>query len=303
MNALEHELRERFSARLHCDYPLAELTSFRIGGPADFFLTVENEDELAATMAAAWRNSIVVFCLGSGTNLLVSDRGIRGLVLRLGEGFVRTEIEGVNVRAGAAALFGEVARMTAQRGLAGLEFGEGIPGSVGGALVMNAGAFGGELAFVVTSVHGVDREGRRCALDPREVGFAYRRTVLRPGFVITRVDNRLVPGDREKLLARIDEIHRKRVSRQPAGLPNAGSVFKNPTGGFAGRLLQDAGMKGERCGGAAFSTQHANFIVNLGSARAAEVRELIELARGRVFAQSGVELEPEVRLVGDWPAE
>lgn len=300
MSALERELRARFGPRLSVDHPLAELTSFRIGGPADLFLAVEYEDELAAAVAAARRHDVPGFCLGSGTNLLVSDRGIRGLVVKLGAGFARIELENLAVRAGAAAQFGDLSRTTAERGLAGLEFGEGIPGSVGGGLVMNAGAFGGEMAEVVTAVHGVGQTGERRVLSRDEVGFAYRRTSLPPRFIITRVDFMLTPGDRAALCARVAEIHGKRISRQPDALPNAGSVFKNPPGGFAGRLLEAAGLKGERRGGAAFSTQHANFIVNLGGARAGEVRALIELARERVRASSGVWLEPEVRLVGEW---
>lgn len=300
MSALEHELRARFGARLRREYPLAGLTSFRIGGPADLYLLLEDEDELAATVAAAQRHAVVLFCLGSGTNLLVSDRGIRGLVVKLGPGFARLELDGCGVRAGAAAQFGELARMTAARGLAGLEFGEGIPGSVGGGLMMNAGAFGGEMACVVTAVRGVDAAGQVRMLAKPEVGFAYRRASLPPRFILTRVDCMLAPGDPETLRARIAEIHAKRMSRQPDGVPNAGSVFKNPPGSFAGRLLDAAGLKGERRGGAAFSTRHANFIVNLGGARAGEVRALIELARERVRASAGVVLEPEIRLVGEW---
>jgi UDP-N-acetylmuramate dehydrogenase len=186
------------------------------------------------------------------------------------------------------------------RGLAGLEFGEGIPGTVGGGLVMNAGAFGGEMARVVTLVHGVTIDGLARALTKDEVNFAYRRTDLPPRFVITRVDFVLEYGDREELRARMMDLRSKRAARQPHGLPNAGSVFKNPPGNFAGRLLESVGLKGARMGGAAFSGQHANFIVNLGGARADEVRELIELARSRVMESTGVTLEPEVRLIGEW---
>jgi len=300
MNALERELRERFGTRVQINHRLAELTSFQIGGPADRFLLVENAAELAAAMAAAHRHSVPCFCLGSGTNLLVSDRGIRGLVLKLGGGFSRIEFDGLDVRAGAAAQFAELAELTVERGLAGLEFGEGIPGSVGGGLVMNAGAFGGEMARVVVAVRGVEGCGEPRSLSPDEVGFAYRRTSLPGGFVIAAVDFRLAAGDAASLRARVSEIHAKRVSRQPRNVPNAGSIFKNPPGGFAGRLLEAAGLKGERLGGAAFSDQHANFIVNLGGASAGEVRGLIELARERVRASAGVTLEPEVRLVGEW---
>ena len=300
MSALEHELRARFGARLAVSRPLADLTSFRIGGPADLFVTVQTEAELMAAMAAAHRIAMPAFCLGAGTNLLISDRGMRGLVVKLGDGFTTISIDGAKVVAGGAAQFGTLVETVVEHGLAGLEFGEGIPGTVGGGLVMNAGAFGGEMAKVVTLVHGVTVEGDARALSKDEVNFAYRRTDLPPRFVITRVDFELEPGDREMLRARVAELKVKRAARQPRNVPNAGSIFKNPPGNFAGRLLENAGLKGTRVGGAAFSDRHANFIVNLGGARADEVRALMELARNRVKETAGVWLEPEVKLVGEW---
>ena len=300
MKALERELRETFGARIRSAMPLAELTSFRIGGPADLFVAVEEETELMHAKAAAYRAGVPCFCLGAGTNLLVSDRGMRGLVVRLGDGFGKIKIDDTKVVAGAAAAFGTLVQVVIDRGLEGLEFGEGIPGTVGGGLVMNAGAFGGEIAKVVTLVHGVTEAGEAIALTRDEVKFAYRRTELPAHFVITRVDFELARGDRAQLMARVAELKARRASRQPRGVPNAGSIFKNPPGNFAGKLLEGAGLKGTRLGGAAFSDQHANFIVNLGGAQAAEVRALIDMARNKVKEQSGVWLEPEVRLVGDW---
>ena len=300
MSRLEDELRGNFRERLKVNQSLAEFTSFRIGGPADLFVTLESESELMRAKAAAHRAGVPTFCLGHGTNLLVSDRGIRGLVLRLGEGFNQISIDDVKVTAGAGIDFGDLVETVVDRGLEGLEFGEGIPGTVGGGLVMNAGAFGGEIARVVTHVHGVTEEGEARALTPEEVNFAYRRTNLPAHFVISRVDFELHRGDRDQLRARVMEVRAKRASRQPRDVPNAGSIFKNPPGNFAGRLLQAAGLKGHRIGGAAFSEQHANFIVNLGGARADEVNALIEMARAKVRESSGILLEPEVRLVGDW---
>ena len=300
MKALESQLRERFGERVRAAMPLAELTSFRIGGPADLFVNVEDETELMHAKAAAYRAGVPCFCLGAGTNLLVSDRGMRGLVVRLGDGFGKIKIDDTKVVAGAAAAFGALVQAVVDRGLEGLEFGEGIPGTVGGGLVMNAGAFGGEIAKVVTLVHGVTEAGEALALTRDDVKFAYRRTELPSHFIITRVDFELAHGDRERLMSRVAELHAKRASRQPRGVPNAGSIFKNPPGNFAGKLLEGAGLKGTRLGGAAFSDQHANFIVNLGGAQAAEVRALIDMARNKVKEQSGVLLEPEVRLVGDW---
>jgi UDP-N-acetylmuramate dehydrogenase len=300
MSALEQELRSPFGARLEANRSLADLTSFQIGGPADLFIMVESDGELMTAMAAAYRHDTPAMCLGAGTNLLVSDRGVRGLVVKLGESFGRIRIEGVNVTVGAAMQFGAMVETVVDRGLAGLEFGEGIPGTVGGGLVMNAGAFGGEMARVVTLVHGVTIDGLARALTKDEVNFAYRRTDLPPRFVISRVDFTLSRGDREELRARVTDLRSKRAARQPRGLPNAGSVFKNPPGNFAGRLLESVGLKGARMGGAAFSGQHANFIVNLGGARADEVRALIELARSRVMESTGIKLEAEVRLIGEW---
>jgi UDP-N-acetylmuramate dehydrogenase len=300
MSMLEHDLHQRFGARLKTARPLADLTSFRIGGPADLYVTVENEAELCDAMAAAFRGATPAFCLGAGTNLLVSDRGVRGLVVRLGAGLRNFEIDGTHVTSGAAVDFGALVEAVVEEGLGGLEFGEGIPGTVGGGLVMNAGAFGGEIAKVVTIVHGVTRDGVARDLSREEINFAYRRTNLPAGFTITRVEFELLRGDREALRARVADLRARRAARQPRGVPNAGSIFKNPPGAFAGRLLEGAGLKGLRVGGAAFSDQHANFIVNLGGARAEEVRTLIELARVRVNEQSGVWLEPEVKLVGDW---
>jgi UDP-N-acetylmuramate dehydrogenase len=300
MSRLEDELRENFRERLKMNQSLAEFTSFRIGGPADLFVTVESEAELMRAKSAAHRARVPTLCLGHGTNLLVSDHGIRGLVILLGEGFNRISIDDVKVTAGAGVDFRQLVETVVVHGLEGLEFGEGIPGTVGGGLVMNAGAFGGEIARVVTLVHGVTAEGEARALTPEEVNFAYRRTNLPPHFVISRVDFELVHGDRDKLRARVMEVRAKRASRQPRGVPNAGSIFKNPPGNFAGRLLEAAGMKGHRIGGAAFSEQHANFIVNLGGARADDVHALIEMARTKVRESSGVVLEPEVKLVGEW---
>jgi UDP-N-acetylmuramate dehydrogenase len=300
MNALEVQLRARFGGALVRNRSLAGLTSFEIGGTADLFVVVDDEEQLAAVMAAAYQHSLPVFCLGAGTNLLVSDRGIRGLVVTLGTGFASIAIHGNAVSAGAAVQFRTLVETVVNQGLAGLEFGEGIPGTLGGGLVMNAGAFGSEIARVVMKVHGVTPSGKLGALTNQEIGFAYRRSALPRGFVITRIEFALESGDRETLWARVQTIRARRAARQPGDHPNAGSVFKNPPGNFAGHLLEAAGLKGTRIGGAAFSCRHANFIVNLGGARAEDVRSLIELARNKVHQTTGVLLEPEVKLVGEW---
>src|SRR6185369_952911 len=213
-----------------------------------------------------------VFFLGGGSNLLVSDRGVRGLVLKLGKpfDFVEWELDadGADVRAGAAVPFKRLVAHTVAAGLGGLEFGEGIPGTIGGGILMNAGAFGGEIGRVVTALEAVDDGGERIELAREHLGFAYRRLTLPTRALITAVRLRLVRSDAAALAATVADAKARRDRHQPKGYPNAGSIFKNPPGAFAGRLLEEAGLKGARLGAAMFSERHANFIVNLGGARA-----------------------------------
>jgi UDP-N-acetylmuramate dehydrogenase len=300
MNALETELAARFGAAFERNRRLATLTSFRIGGAADLFVVANDEDELSVALAAAYQHAVPVFCLGAGTNLLVSDRGIRGLVVTLGPGFAFVTIDGKRITAGASVQFRTLVEKAVEEGLAGLEFGEGIPGTVGGGLIMNAGAFGSEIAQVVKLVHGITEIGHRRALSSQEIGFSYRHSKFPRGFMVTRVEFALKPGDRQGLWEQVRAIRARRAARQPGDYPNAGSVFKNPPGQFAASLLEAAGLKGMRIGDAAFSSRHANFIINLGAARADDVRRLLELAREKVQKATGIVLEPEVKLVGDW---
>jgi UDP-N-acetylmuramate dehydrogenase len=308
VGALDASLRERlasrFGARVRFDEPLSRHTSFRIGGPADAWVDVDGAAELADVFVLARSTGMPVFTLGSGTNVLVSDRGVRGVVVHLGRGFHFSEwMEAggqANVRAGAAMPFKKLVYDAVERGFQGLEFGEGIPGSLGGGLTMNAGAFGGEIGKVVDSLEGVHREGRVEELPRAELAFEYRRLDLPPGWVITAVRLVLERGDRAEMERRVATARDKRKKNQPLGFPNAGSIFKNPPGGFAGRLLEEAGVKGLARGGARVSERHANFIVNQGGAKAADIRALMEEMRERVYARSGMRLEPEVKVVGEW---
>jgi UDP-N-acetylmuramate dehydrogenase len=287
------------------DEPMARHTSMRVGGPADLFCEVEDTAALAACLRWAGAEELPVFVLGGGTNLVVADRGIRGLTVKLGRAFGATRWEadgdGARVVAGGAANLKRLVLDAIERGYTGLEFAEGIPGSVGGGLLMNAGAFGGEISSVVESIEGVGRHGDVRRLGRDELAFSYRRLDLPAGFVVTAVEMRLPRAERDAIERRAAEAKRKRGRRQPLGFPNAGSIFKNPPGDFAGRLIELVGLKGARAGGAQISPQHANFIVNLGDARAADVRELIERARDAVWRRRGVWLVPEVKLVGEWP--
>lgn len=283
---------------------LARHTSMRVGGPADLFCEVDSEEALAAWIGWAHDRELPVFLLGGGTNLVVADGGIRGLTLKLGRSFAasRWEVEGerAQVVVGAAANFKRFVSETMARGFAGLEFAEGIPGTVGGAVVMNAGAFGGEIGDTVVAIRGVDHAGVLSRLARAELAFSYRRLELPAGFVVTALEVELRRGDPAKMADRAAVARGKRGKRQPRGHPNAGSIWKNPEGDYAGRLIDTAGLRGESVGGARISDEHANFIVNTGDARAADVRALMEHTRARVWETHGVWLEAEVKLIGEW---
>jgi UDP-N-acetylmuramate dehydrogenase len=275
-----------------------------VGGPADLLVLPETEDELAAVLRAASAHGARVTMLGGGSNVLVGDGGIRGVVVKLGRGFsditwTPTD-DGATVRAGAAAQLGRVARDSVARGLAGLEHAEGIPGTVGGALFMNAGAYGGDLAGTVEAVCGLSGNGEPVRIERAGLTFDYRRTALPPGVVVTAVVLRLRGEATDAVQARMESARNRRVASQPHGEANAGSIFKNPTGDHAGRLIEAAGLKGARMGRARISERHANVIVNEGGARAGDVKALMDLAQRVVWERSGVWLEPEVRLVGHW---
>jgi UDP-N-acetylmuramate dehydrogenase len=299
-------LLSAFGPRARLDEPLSRHTSFRIGGPADAWVEARDRDEIRIVQEIAAMAGLPIFVLGGGTNLLVSDRGVRAIVLHLGRSFAQMEWrqngDGQHVRAGAALPFKKLVTESIYRDLTGLEFAEGIPGSVGGGLLMNAGAFGGEISDVVVFIEGVDSGARMRTLARGELQFSYRRFDVEPGFIVTGMELLLRPGDPAAIIAKRDAAKRGREKHQPLGYPNAGSIFKNPAGHFAGRLIDAVGLKGHRHGGAMVSSQHANFIVNLGGATAADVRSLMEEATQRVLETYGVHLEPEIRLVGDWSA-
>ncbi len=304
MNLDAELLRRTFGERVRFAEPLSRHTSFRIGGPADVWVEVADAEEIRRVQAVANAAGLPLFLLGGGTNVLVSDRGVRGIVLHLGRPFGllewRSNGRGQHLRAGAAVPFKRLVTETIARDLAGLEFAEGIPGTLGGGLLMNAGAFGGEIADVIESVEGVDADGATQNVPRGALRFSYRRFDLPPGFIVTYLEFLLHPGERAAICARRDEAKRRRDQHQPLGYANAGSVFKNPPGNFAGRLIEEVGLKARRCGAAMISAQHANFIVNLGGATAADVRALMEEAARRVWETKGIRLEPEIRLVGEW---
>lgn len=301
---LAQQLRKISGVTVKVSEPLARYTSMKIGGPADFFIEVADEAGLSAVLRLLARAGTDVYLLGNGSNVLISDRGVRGAVLRLAGEFKKaawraTEHGGV-VSAGAGCAVASLVRDAARKGYSGLEFAEGIPGSVGGAVFMNAGAYGAEFESVIAAVEGMTRAGERLVLRREQMPFSYRDAHLPAGMVVTRAEILLSNAEAARVDTRVRELTSRRKSSQPSGYPNSGSMFRNPPGDFAGRLIEAAGLKGRRIGAAQISERHANFFVNLGDARAIEVRRLMDLARGEVARLFGVELEAEVKFVGEW---
>jgi UDP-N-acetylenolpyruvoylglucosamine reductase len=291
------------------DYPLARLTTVRAGGAADLFARPTSEEELIELLRWAAGESLPVEVVGSGSNLLVSDDGVRGLVLKLDGDLGSVEREGTHVICGGGARLPSATAKVARWGLTGLEFGINIPGTVGGAVRMNANAYGGELDRVLEWVDVCTSDGvKRRA--PEDLGFSYRRSNLRAGEVVSRASFGLAEGDVEEIKATLADMRGQRRDAQPSGIKTFGSTFKNPAGDeraggrTAGQLLEAAGCQGLQVGGARFSPKHANFVENAGDATTADILALMAEGRRRVFDSFGVVLEPEVQVLGevDWPA-
>ncbi len=286
--------------------PMEKHTSFRIGGPADLFFQPPDIASLSETLAVAHAHGIPVTLIGGGTNVLVSDAGIRGLVVRLGRAFdTRAWIEDAgestcDAHVGAATPLARFVREAVAKGLAGLEFAAGIPGSVGGGALMNAGAFGGEIGSAITAIDAVAEDGEILRLSGDDLRFSYRHLALDRRIVVTSVSFRLTRSSVGRLRPFVESVQEKRKRHQPLGFPNAGSIFKNPTDNYAGKLIERSGLKGTQVGRAQISPEHANFIVNLGGAKAVDVRALMGRMQEEVWWKSGIWLEPEVRLVGEW---
>lgn len=285
--------------RVRTDEPMKSHTTFRVGGPADFFVTPETSEEVRAVIDMCRSEEIDCHIIGNGSNLLVSDRGVRGVVVQIAKAMNKIESNGEQIRAQAGALLSEVAAHALKDGLAGFEFAAGIPGTLGGACVMNAGAYGGEMKDVLYEVTVLTPQGEFLVLKEDELELGYRTSVIaRKGYIVLEAVIRLKKGDEEEIRRQMEDLRDRRISKQPLEYPSAGSTFKRPEGYFAGKLIQDAGLRGYTFGGAQVSEKHCGFVINRGEATARNVRELVAHVQQEVRQQFGVDLELEVKLLG-----
>lgn len=296
----EQELLELLQPeQLRREEPLSRHTTFRVGGAAEYFIT-PTLAQLPAVVALCREKNMPLTVIGNGSNLLVSDAGVRGVVLELGKAAAGVRLlDGEDLAVEAGTLLSETAAYAQREGLAGMEFAAGIPGSIGGAAVMNAGAYGGEMKDILSAVRVLTRAGEIIVRPADELGLSYRHSrMMDEQEIVLEVRLNLTQDSAAAIRARMDELKKKRVEKQPLEYPSAGSTFKRPEGHFAGKLIEDAGLRGFRIGDAQVSEKHCGFVINRGGATAAEIMELMQEVQRRVMAHSGVMLEPEVRLIG-----
>ncbi len=298
--AFEQELSNILDeGQIKREEPLSRHTTFRIGGPAEYFLTPSLQ-QLPQIVALCSRHQIPLTVIGNGSNLLVSDAGLRGVVVEIGHaaaGIRRIGDHELELSAGT--LLSEAANAAAGYGLSGMEFAAGIPGSVGGAVVMNAGAYGGEMKDILTSVRVLTTDGRLLTLSADELGLSYRHSrMMDEGELVLQAAVRLSPDAEDAIRKRMAELRKRRLEKQPLEYPSAGSTFKRPEGYFAGKLIEEAGLRGFSIGDAQVSEKHCGFVINRGAATAADILELMQQVQLRVYEHSGIRLEPEVRLLG-----
>ena len=303
---MKKEIREKFCELLGKDKvlfeePMSSHTTFRIGGPAEVFLMPESYEQIRSALALCREEGLPYFVLGNGSNLLVSDSGYRGVIIQMDRNMGDIELKGTEIRACAGALLSSVAAAARKASLTGFEFAGGIPGTLGGAVVMNAGAYGGEMKDVIVQVTALDRDGNTIVLSQDELEFGYRTSaVMKRGCIVLEACIRLEKGSREEILMKMEDFKQRRITKQPLEYPSAGSTFKRPEGYFAGKLIQDAGLRGFTVGGAQVSEKHSGFVINKGGATAEDVNRLMQEVSDRVYRAFGVRLEPEVRRIGEF---
>lgn len=290
------ELQNGFADKLRLEWnvPLAKYTTFHIGGPAECLIAARSSDEIQMVLKFCKEHQVELHVLGNGSNLLVDDEGVSGIVLYIGRRMQEITVNGTEIAAEAGARMALVARAAEDASLTGLEFAFGIPGTIGGGAIMNAGAYGGELSQVITKVEAFDINGNFYVLEGDDLCFGYRKSTLKThGYIVSKVYMNCKPGNKEEISALMADLGRQRREKQPLEYPSAGSTFKRPEGYFAGQLIDHSGLKGTSIGGAQVSKKHAGFIINKGSATGRDVRTLIGFIKSKVYENFGVELEPE----------
>lgn len=281
--------------------PMSSHTTFRVGGPADYFVEPETAAELAGVVKLCKEMQMPYMILGNGSNLLVGDKGYRGVMITLGRNWSDITVEGTHIRAGAGAMLSAVSRKALNASLTGLEFAAGIPGTIGGAVFMNAGAYGSDMSAVLTEVTILTADGNVQKIPACEMELGYRTSCVgKCGYVVLEAEMELEPGEQDAIRLRVDELTVQRKTKQPLEFPSAGSTFKRPEGYFAGKLIQDAGLRGYQVGGAQVSEKHCGFVINRGGATAADIMQLCHDVQERVRAEFGVTLELEVRTIGEF---
>lgn len=287
--------------RVKVNEPMNRHTTFRTGGPADYFVAPETKEELKELISVLKEIREPYYIIGNGSNLLVSDTGYRGTVIQICKSMSGVCVCGNQIKAQAGALLSKIAGRALDAGLTGFEFAAGIPGTLGGACVMNAGAYGGEMKDVLSEVHVLTPEKEFLTLSPDEMELGYRTSIIaQKGYVVLEAVITLSEGNKEDIKERMEELRQKRVSRQPLEYPSAGSTFKRPEGYFAGKLIEDAGLRGFQVGGAQVSEKHCGFVINRENASSKEILELMKQISARVEERFGVALEPEVRRLGEF---
>lgn len=287
--------------RVYVDEPMSRHTTFRVGGPADFFVTPKAKEEVRDVICICKEAGMPYYIIGNGSNLLVSDAGYRGVIVQIYKEMNEVKVEGDLVKAQAGALLSGIAAKALGAELSGFEFASGIPGTIGGACVMNAGAYGGEMKDVLESVTVLTGEGKIIELGRNELELGYRTSVIaKKGYIVLGAVLKLERGDGEKIKTYMDELKEKRVTKQPLEYPSAGSTFKRPEGYFAGKLIQDAGLRGFQVGGAQVSEKHCGFVINRDHATSADICNLMNQVSEIVFEKFGVRLEAEVKKIGEF---
>ena len=303
---MKEDMRNKFEMildqdRILVDEPMKKHTTFRLGGPADYFLSPSDSAQIKEIIDICREKEISWFILGNGSNLLVSDEGYHGVVIQIYKNMNQVTVDGTRIYAQAGALLSTVSKKAMESGLTGMEFASGIPGTLGGAAVMNAGAYGGEMKDILVSVTVLTDNGEQKVLKAEELNLGYRTSIIKEkGYIVLDVVLQLQVGDRDAVRNRMEELKVQRVTKQPLEYPSAGSTFKRPEGYFAGKLIEDAGLRGYRVGGAQVSEKHCGFVINTGDATTSDVVQLIHDVQNIIWNKFKIKLEPEVKFLGDF---